>query len=502
MAEKSGEIVRVRFAPSPTGYLHIGGARTALFNYLFARQHGGVFVLRIEDTDRARSTPEAIQAIFDGLEYLGLDFDEGPGKDGGYGPYFQSERAGTYAPLVERLLAAGKVYPCFCTRERLDALRESQRAAKERILYDRACLELDRAVVADRVAAGDPYVLRFHVPEGETVVDDMIRGRVVTHNSEIEDFIVCRSDGSVVYNFAVVGDDHGMRITHVIRGEDHLSNTAKQILLFEALDLELPRFAHIPLILAPGGGKLSKRHGAVSVTEYAQLGYLPAAMNNFLARMGWSFDDKQEIFSMGELVEKFSLRGVSKSGAMYDLKKLQHLGGHHLREASTDDVVAQALSFLTSAGLLSPQDVERDRDRLRAMIELEQPRMEHLSQIVDKVSYYFAPQVTLETGGRKVLRKKKDSADLVARYADALESDVPAVEWKLGSAERLEAHAREFIEAEGVGLGDLAQPVRALLTGRSATPSLFDVMLILGPAACLERLRRGPELFREAGESS
>jgi nondiscriminating glutamyl-tRNA synthetase len=490
--------VRVRFAPSPTGYLHIGGARTALFNFLYVRRHGGTFVLRIEDTDRERSTPEAIQAIIDGLRYLGLEWDEGPGKGGAYGPYFQSERLPSYTRYADQLLESGKAYRCFCSKERLEQLRERQRAAKEKIHYDRSCLAIDPAEAKRRVAAGEPSVVRFRVPEGVTVIQDLVRGDVTIEHREIEDLIIQRADGTCVYNFAVVGDDHEMAITHVIRGEDHLSNTPKQILLFQALGFEVPRYAHIPLILGPGGGKLSKRHGAVSVTEYEDKGYLPEAMINFLARMGWSYDDKQEIFTLEELIAKFTLEGVSKSGAVYDLKKLDHLGAHYIRKRPLEDIVRLATPRLVRAGFVRAEDLEKQAPRISRMIELEKERIEHLSQIVEKVRYYFEEPGELDEGALKILRKKKDALPVIERYSLDVAAQVTEEAWRPGDHRVLEEHARRFTEKEGVSLGDLAQPIRAILTGRSATPGLFEVMSVLGREACLRRLGRAGEVFARA----
>jgi nondiscriminating glutamyl-tRNA synthetase len=490
--------IRVRFAPSPTGYLHIGGARTALFNYLYARQNQGTFVLRIEDTDRERSTPQAIRAIFEGLRYLGLDWDEGPEKGGNHGPYFQSERLPRYTSYVEQLVREGKAYHCFCTRERLDELRQRQQAAKERIQYDRTCLRLEPREVERRRAAGEPSVVRFRVPEGATVLEDEIRGSVRVEHKEIEDLIIQRGDGTCVYNFAVVGDDHEMAITHVIRGEDHLSNTPKQILLFQALGFPVPRYAHIPLILAPGGGKLSKRHGAVSVTEYEERGYLPEAMINFLARMGWSYDDKQELFTLGELIEKFSLASVSKSGATYDLKKLNHLGAHYMRQRPLADVLALAAPYFVKAGLVGAAHFESERPRIEKIVELEKERIECLSQLVEKARYFYEEPAALDEGALKVVRKKKEILPALERYAASLASSLPEDSWTLGQPAALEAHAKEFTAREGMSLGDLAQPVRAVLTGRSATPGLFEVMSVLGRDVCLRRLARAREIF-EAG---
>jgi glutamyl-tRNA synthetase len=496
--------VRVRFAPSPTGYLHIGGARTALFNYLYARRHGGVFILRIEDTDRERSTPEAVRAILDGLRYLGLDWDEGPEAGGAHGPYFQAQRGDLHRATVERLIERGKAYHCFCSKERLAELRAAQEARKERLHYDRRCAGIDRDDARRRLRAGESAVVRFKVEDGETVIEDMIRGTVRIQHAEIEDFVILRPDGTTVYNLAVVADDHGMEVTHVIRGEDHLTNTPKQILLFEALGLPPPRYGHIPLILGPGGAKLSKRHGAVSVTEYREKGYLPEAMVNFLVRMGWSYDDRQEIFSMSDLIEKFSLEGISKSGAVYDLKKLDHLGGHYLRQRPLGDVVELALPHLVQAGFVSPADTATSsaaRPRLERMIELERPRISCVSEVVERLRYYFREPVELDKGALKALRKRADGAALVARYAADLERSF-AGGWGHADHGRLEEHARGFLAREGAELSELAQALRALLTGRSATPGLFEVMAVLGKETALGRLRGADAWFAKAREES
>lgn len=492
--------VRVRFAPSPTGYLHIGGARTALFNWLFARHHRGAFVLRIEDTDRARSTPEAVGAIFEGLRYLGLDWDEGPEVGGDHGPYLQSERADRHAARVDELLERGVAYPCFCSRERLTELREGQLARKERVMYDRRCLGLDPAEARARLAAGEEAVVRFRVPEGATVVTDLIRGDVTVDHREVDDLVLRRADGSCVYNLAAACDDHDMGITHVIRGEDHLTNTFKQVLLLRALDLEPPEYAHMSLTLAPGGGKLSKRHGAVSVMEYQEAGYLPEAMVNFLVRLGWSYDDKQEIFSRDELVEKFSLDGVTKAGAVYDVKRLSHLGAHWMRERPAPDVLEMMVPRLVAAGFVTEEEAGEggsQRDRVRRMVELEQSRCDRLAEITEKVRFYFEDPAEPDAGARKALRKKRDHAEAVEAYAAALEEEFPDGWGPLDDA-RLEAHAERFVEARSMRLGDLAQPVRALVSGRAATPGLFEVLALVGRDASLRRLRRAGEWFAAA----
>ena len=316
--------VRVRFAPSPTGYLHVGGARTALFNWLFARQHGGVFVLRIEDTDLARSTEESTQAILDSLQYLGLDWDEGPKKGGSFGPYFQSERLELYKKYANQLMEMGRAYKCYCTPEELDKKREEQIKRGEGTHYDRHCLHLSEEEKARLEEEGRIPVIRFKsLDEGVTEVDDLIRGLVRFDNvAQVDDFVIMKSDGMPTYNFAVVIDDALMQISHVIRGEDHLSNTPKQIQIYQALGFPVPKFAHIPMILGPDRALLSKRHGATSVMQFKENGYLSPAMVNYLALLGWSYDDSQTIFPIPELVEKFSLDKVSKNPAVFDIQKL------------------------------------------------------------------------------------------------------------------------------------------------------------------------------------
>ncbi|MEM7262802.1 MAG: glutamate--tRNA ligase [Planctomycetota bacterium] len=479
--------VRVRFAPSPTGYLHIGGARTALFNWLLARRHGGTFVLRVEDTDRERSTPEAVEAIFDGMRYLGLDWDEGPEAGGDCGPYFQAERENLHRKYVEQLMAKGSAYYCFATSEELKELRERQMANKERLHYDRRYADLDPGEAKRRVESGEKASVRFRVPEGSTTLKDLVRGDVTVDHREVEDFIIARSDGTPVYNLAVTADDHDMGITHVIRGEDHLTNTTKQILLMQALDLPLPQYAHIPLIMGKNG-KLAKRDGAASVTEYRELGYLPEAMINFLVRMGWSLDDKTEIFSIDDLIKNFGLGSVSKSGAAYDIKKLEHLGGHYIREAELPRIVDLAVPMLDKEGF----DVS-DRERIEKIIELERERVSRVGEIPER-RYYFEDPTEPDKGAKKALRKKKDSAPLMPRYAESLAAAFPDG-WGVNDHEALEEHGKKFTEEAEVGLGDLAQPVRALVSGRAATPGLFEVLAILGKETVIRRLGKAEEWF-------
>ncbi|MFY9204018.1 MAG: glutamate--tRNA ligase, partial [Limnochordia bacterium] len=336
--------VRVRFAPSPTGYLHVGGARTALFNYLYAKHHHGVFVLRIEDTDLARSTEASTRAILDSMAYLGLDWDEGPEKGGDYGPYFQSQRLELYKEYAEKLLSMGRAYECYCTPEELDQIRQEAAAQGRDPKYDGRCRNLTDTQRREFVRQGRKPVIRFKADfEGTTLVDDLIRGQVIFDNNQLDDFVIIKSDGMPTYNFAVVIDDALMRITHVIRGEDHLSNTPKQIQIYQALGFAVPQFAHIPMILGPDRTRLSKRHGATSVGQFQEEGYLAEAMVNYLALLGWAYDDSQTIFSKTELIEKFSLSKVSKNPAVFDLAKLQWMNGVYIRELSLDELYQRTL---------------------------------------------------------------------------------------------------------------------------------------------------------------
>jgi glutamyl-tRNA synthetase len=456
--------VRTRFAPSPTGYLHIGGARTALFNQLYARRHGGTFVLRIEDTDRARSTPESIQAIFDGLTWLGIDWDEGP--------FYQTQRFAQYADATARLLAAGRAYRCWCTPEELEARRAAQIAAGRGPGYDRRCRTLTTPP-----AGRDAFTVRFQTPtDGETVVDDEIRGRVVFANTELDDFIIQRSDGSPIYNFCVVVDDVDMRMTHVIRGDDHLSNTPRQILLYQALGAPLPRFAHVPLILGPDKTRLSKRHGATSVTAYRDQGYLPHAMVNFLARLGWSHGD-QELFTRAELVDLFGLEHVGASPAVFNPEKLLWTNFQWLKATPPDELAAAVRPFLPAAGVPDPPDpawlvraVALLRDRARTLVEL-----------ATQLRTYLADEITLDpAAAAKHLTPAVASAlrDLHARLAALTTWDVAAIE----------SEFRAVVEAHGLALGKLAQPVRVASTGGTASPGIFEVLELLGRERALARL--------------
>jgi glutamyl-tRNA synthetase len=343
--------VRVRFAPSPTGYLHVGGARTALYNYLFARGQGGTFVLRIEDTDAARSTDESVTAILDSMRWLGLEWDEGPDVGGPFGPYFQSQRRDLYRRWADALLESGRAYRCYCTAAELEARREQQLARGEPPRYDVRCRGLDESQRSALEAEGRTPAVRFALPDaGETAWDDVVRGRVAFQNDQLDDFVALRSDGLPTYNFACVVDDHAMEITHVVRGDDHISNTPRQILLYQALGWTPPAFAHVPMILGSDGTRLSKRQGAVSVAAYRELGYLPSALDNFLALLGWAFDGKRELFTLDELVRSFQLERVGSNPAVFNLQKLEWINAQHLKMLTEEQRVALARAYLESRG--------------------------------------------------------------------------------------------------------------------------------------------------------
>jgi glutamyl-tRNA synthetase len=465
--------VRVRFAPSPTGYLHIGGVRTALFNWLFARNEGGVFILRIEDTDRERSTPEAIQAILDGMKWLGLDWDEGP--------YYQTQRLAHYKEHADRLLAEGKAYLCYCTQEELDAHRKEALARRELPKYSGKC----------RLRSGSPPpgiapAVRFVTSQaGQTVVMDLIKGTVTFDNTQLDDLIIMRSNGLPTYNFGAVVDDALMGVTHVMRGDDHLTNTPRQILLYQALGYEPPRFGHLSMILGIDKVKLSKRHGATSVLEYQETGYLPEALINYLARLGWSHGD-QEIFSVNELIEKFSLDHITKSPAAFDPNKLLWLNGHYIRQADPKRLAELLLPFLRNQELV-PDDRSLDRDWLVRLVQALQGRSATLLEMAEGATPFLSDSVTMDPEAcRKFLTPAVKPA--ITRLLSALK-DVP-----FEHAE-LELALKAVLEETGLSMGKLAQPVRVALTGRTASPGIFDVMLLLGRERTLARLKQAIDLM-------
>lgn len=477
--------VRVRFAPSPTGYLHVGGTRTALFNWLFARQHGGVFVLRIEDTDRTRSFEDAFAQILDSLYWLGLSWDEGPLVGGPYGPYVQSERAETYRRYAGMLIEAGKAYRCYCTPEELEEERRAARAEGGGG-YGGRCRNLSTEEVARFEREGRPSTVRFQIPPGRTVLHDLVHGEIPFENVNLDDFIILKSDGLPTYNFAAVVDDALMEITHVIRGDDHISNTPRQILLFQALGFATPRFAHLPMILGSDGTRLSKRHGAVSTAEYREReGILPQALVNHLALLGWSLDGKTEKFTLGELVRSFSLERVSKKAAVFDPEKLEWLNSLHLKDLSARTRAVLARPFLARAGHPVPG---KDLRRLEQIVALHGDRLKSLADVTELSSYFFPGRIEYDGEMARELLGREGMPEMLDALAGRLQ-DLPTFD-----GEAIERVVRGLTGERGVKAAALIHPVRFVLTGRTTTPGLFEVMALLGREVVLERLRRGREL--------
>ncbi len=478
------DTVRVRFAPSPTGFLHVGGARTALFNWLLARQKHGVFVLRIEDTDMARSTEASLEGILEGMRFLGMDWDEGPDKGGDFGPYFQSQRLHLYKEYADQLLQSERAYECFCTSEELNAMREEARAEKRDPKYDGRCRHLSADEREAKRAAGLTSVLRFATDyDGQTTVDDRIRGLVAFDNRQLDDFVIFKTDGMPTYNFAVVVDDALMQISHVIRGEDHLSNTPKQIQIYEALGFAVPQFAHIPMILGPDKTRLSKRHGATSVTQFRDEGYLQEAMVNYLALLGWGYDDSQTVFAPSELIEKFALERVSKNPAVFDLKKLEWLNGVYLRDLDLPTLTAAALPFFQRAGLVDESPTTEQTARVERVLETLQPRLKRLDEIEVSASYFFQDVVEYEEkAARKGLLKgsAQEILTFLAKHLNTVSTfDEPTLKPVFAAA----------MEQFDCKLGDVMQPVRVAVTGTNSSPSMYEVLPILGREVTVQRIQ-------------
>jgi len=464
--------VVTRFAPSPTGFLHIGGGRTALFNWLYARRFGGKMLLRIEDTDRQRSTEAAIDAIFDGLRWLGLDWDGDA--------VHQFARSARHREVAEQMLAAGTAYRCYASQEELQAMREEARSAGRSKLYDGRWRERDPS----EAPAGVAPVIRLKAPlTGETVVDDQVQGRVTWQNEHLDDLVLLRSDGTPTYMLAVVVDDHDMGVTHVIRGDDHLTNAARQKQIYDALGWDVPVMAHIPLIHGPDGSKLSKRHGALGVDAYRAMGYLPAAMRNYLVRLGWSHGD-QEIFSTDEMIAAFDLPQIGRGAARFDFAKLESLNGHYIRQSSDSDLMAaleQLLPHIADGAALSAKLTPEMRARFMAAMPGLKDRAKTLLDLINGASFLFAERpIAVDEKARALLtpEARKILGDLRTVLAD-----LP--EW---TADALEAAVRAYAEQGNLKLGNVAQPLRAALTGRSTSPGIFDVLVVLGREESVGRL--------------
>ena len=469
----STDNVRVRFAPSPTGFLHIGGARTALFNWLFARHNNGEFILRVEDTDRSRSTDEYIEAILDGMAWLGLDSDEGP--------YRQTERMDIYNSYIEQMLDEGNAYYCYCSQEELEDRRKKAMKEGRPVKYDGRCKELTAP------PSGVNPSVRAQMPQiGQTVVDDMVRGKVLFDNEQLDDFIVRRSDGTPTYNFVVVVDDVDMKITHVIRGDDHLNNTPRQIHIYRALNFPVPHFAHLPMILGSDKARLSKRHGATSVQAYRDMGYLPEALINYLVRLGWSYGD-QEIFSMEELIEKFTLQSVGKAAAVFNPEKFLWLNGQYIKETESERLVELALPMLIKEGLLADKD-SLDHKWLAKAIDTLKERSKTLDELVQSLRYYISEDIEFDEKAKgKFLNEK--SLPYLNELKEAISSSEDF------SEPALEKIFASVIEKHGIKLRNLAQPVRVALTGGTKSPGIYEVLDIIGKEKAVRRIEEAVKMI-------
>jgi glutamyl-tRNA synthetase len=472
---------RVRFAPSPTGYLHVGGARTALFNWLYARHTGGTHILRIEDTDRERSTEEHTRVILDGLSWLGVSWDEGP--------YFQGAYAARHQADAERLLAEGKAYRCFCTKEELDAQRARAESSGVGFRYDRRCAGLSAAEVEQRIRDGAPSTIRFKLSDEEIAWDDAVHGRISFQGRDLDDFVILRSDNSAIYNLAVVSDDIAMGITHVIRGDDHISNTPKQIALYRALGHEPPVFAHVPMILGSDGKKLSKRHGATAVGDYQQQGILPAAMRNFLALLGWSPGEDREILAEEEMIRLFTLEGIQKKPAVFDTTKLEWMNGQYLSLLPVETLREPVLRQLERMGVVVSGDITPLIDSVKA-------RSRTILHVAEQVAVRLDPsRSTLDAKGEALIRKMGPAfVENLGLAVRALESLSPG-DWQ---TDRLLAALKGVAEANGLKLGDVMQPVRVALTGSTVSEPVNELLGVVGPERSIQALKSATQRLQRA----
>lgn len=482
--------VRVRFAPSPTGYLHIGGARTALFNWLFARKMGGKLILRIEDTDVARLKEDSVSQILTSLKWLGINWDEGPEVGGDYGPYYQSERFDIYRKYCQQLVDEGKAYYCFCTPEELEAQREKQRQAKQPFRYARTCRDLTPEEVKARIDAGASYSVRLKIPaEGSIVVHDIIHGDVTFNMDQYDDFVIMKSNGIPTYNFAVVIDDHLMGMTHVMRAEEHLSNTPKQLLVYQAFGWEPPKFGHMSMILAPDRSKLSKRHGATSVEEFRSQGYVAEAIVNYLTLLGWGPGDEREIFSLQETVELFELEQMSKKAAVYDTKKLTWMNGQYLSELPLEKILPEVKPFFVKDGYVDEAWFAENEAYFAKLVDTVRVRVKTLQEIADASDYFFKD---VESYDEKGVAKhfKPEAVALLEECIAAVEAD------DVYSLETTEAAYNKIVADNNLALGKVIHPTRLALTGRTVSPGMFDVMVLLGKEKTLARLYKAVEFIK------
>lgn len=478
------EEVRVRFAPSPTGHPHIGNIRTALFNWLFARHSGGKFIVRIEDTDQSRKIEGALESILDSLKWLGLDWDEGPEVGGEYGPYFQSERLDLYHKHVQQLLDGGHAYKCYCSSERLEQMRKEMAERKESVRsYDRHCRNLSANEQAKCESEGITPVIRFKIPlEGETTFHDLVRGDITFQNTELDDIVLMKSDGYPTYHLANIVDDHFMKISHIMRADEWLSSTPRHTLLYRAFGWEPPLFAHLPMILGPDKSKLSKRHGATAVTEFQEQGYLPEAMLNFMALLGWSLDDKTEIFSKKDLINLFSIERISKTAAVFNHEKLQWMNGTYLRELSHEELLLKIIPVLETQ---LPDTVNRpiSKEYVSQIVPLIQERINTLTEAATYADFFFIEQPEYEAS---LLIGKKMTEESTQKALKASQEILPSLQ--SFDHDNLENTLRAKADELGLKAGQLFSPLRVACTGRTASPGLFETMAVLGKERCLKRI--------------
>ncbi len=475
---------RVRFAPSPTGYLHVGGARTALFNWLFARRQGGAFVLRIEDTDVDRSSWEMVAGILEGLRWLGLDWDEGPDAGGNHGPYFQSERLDRHRARAEQLVRDGHAYFCYCSPDRLQHERAAAEARGEGWIYDRRCLSLSVEQIAELEATHAARAVRMRVPGGETTFNDLVHGAITIDHTTVEDFVILRSDGQPTYQLSVVSDDIDMAITHVVRGDDHISNTPKQILLYLAFGAPIPQFAHVPLILGADKKRLSKRHGATSVIEYQRQGYLPEAMVNFLALLGWSPGGDQELFTRDELVARFALEGISGGNAVFNSEKLDWFNAQHLARLDTSDLIARVRPEIEATGLWSDALAGERRAWFERVLALLVPRAKKLRDFAPQLVPFLGDVTSYDQAAVDQHLKAPGLAEHLRALADRYRTVEPFDE---ASTERA---LRDLAERAGIKAGTLIHATRIALTGKAVSPGLFETLVLIGRDTAIARLER------------
>lgn len=484
------DTVRVRFAPAPTGYMHIGNLHTALFNWLFARNQGGQFVLRIEDTDEVRSTPEALQVIYDSLRWLSLDWDEGPDIGGPLAPYVQSERLEVYQAYLDRLVEQGQAYECYCTPEELEERRQILRAKGQAPRYDNRCRDLTEGERAAFREEARPACLRFKMAQtGTTVINDLIQGQVSLDNALVGDPVVGKTSGYPTYHFAVVVDDYLMQISHVIRAVEHLGNTQIHLQLQEALDFPSPQFAHLPLVLGEDRSKLSKRHGAVSVVEYAEKGYLPEAMFNFLALLGWSPGGAEEILPREAIIQRFSLEGCSASPSVFDLKKAEWLNSEYMKHMPGEELATRLLPLLQEHGLMAADPSPERLAWLAQVADLMKERTPLLTTFVDWAKYFFTDQYEYDEKARQKWLTKSTTPPILLKLADRLEA------LKSWEADSIEQAIRGLAEEREVGAGQVIHPCRAAVTGTTVGPSLFHLLELLDQQDVVNRLRRTAEAF-------